>query len=108
MELKNRSVLLWESCAHWSNAAASSPYSGDPIEVHASSWALVEPIPELGKNGSFLQVAVSLRVAQPAAGGLTSHVHPEISSILHLHEQFFNRRCRLVANRLTDMALIAE
>lgn len=96
IELENRSVLLWESYAQWSTAES---LENSAIQVQASSWAVIEPIPEFGANGSFFQVVVSLHVQD------TADKRPEISRILHLHEQFFNRRCRLVGNRLTDLSL---
>lgn len=103
IELAHRRVVLWESFAKW--VPTGSPTSS-PVEVLTSSWATADPIPELGENGSFLQIAVSVR-ARGAAGGSSSKRTPELSAILHLYEHFVSRRSRLVANLLTDLSLKA-
>lgn len=105
IKLAHRSIVLWESFAQW---LPTGPSTSSPVEVITSSWATAEPIPQLGENnGSFLQIAVSVR-ARGAAGSSSEHcVTPELSAILHLYEHFVNRRSRLVANLLTDLALKA-
>lgn len=94
--------MLWESFAQWLPTDSSVSL---PVEVFTSSWATVDPIPELGENGSFLQIAISVRARDVGHGKRC--VTPELSAIVHMYEHIVNRRSRLVANLLTDMSLKA-
>lgn len=102
IEESHRTVLLWESMDEWplENTAESSV--GMPA-FHGASWAVVEPLPELGERVSLLQAAFSIRVREGSGGN--GAIDPALRRVLHVLEKFYIRQRQMIGNLLMDMSV---
>lgn len=105
IEERHRTVLLWESLDEWSLENEQTESSVGTPAFHGASWAVVEPLPELGERVSFLQAAFSIRVRECGGGARNGSVDPALRRVLHMLEKFYIHQRRLIGNLLMDMSL---
>lgn len=105
IEERHRTVLLWESMDEWPLENQQTESSTGAPAFHGASWAVVEPLPELGERVSFLQAAFSIRVRECGSSSGDGAVDPALRRVLHMLEKFYIRQRQLIGNMLMDMSL---
>lgn len=104
MAESNRIVLVWESFEKWlppSDSTTSSSRERWPA-IHGASWAVIEPLSEVGDSACFLQTVTSIRMKEGEQNDLGNQ---EVGLVLQFIEQFILQQRRLVGNLLVDMSI---